>query len=158
MVCTYPQGGLLLLQRGDGQTTVLRMAGIRIGVLDAYALGYPDLDLNSALEANPRLQAKLLPILLAIQSDWPHVRMPKQFQAMHGDMAGFFEIRVQDGRENFRVFLKPIQLKEEFLLLLASGTKSRRTGFPSSFYSTVRVLAGQFAASQNPLSLFEEIT
>lgn len=154
----YPQGGLALLRRSEGQTTVLRMAGIRIGVLDAYALGYPDLDLNSALEANPRLHVKLLPILVAIQSEWPHVRMPQQFQAMHGDMAGFFEIRMQDGRENFRVFLKPVQLKEDFLLLLASGTKSRRTGFPSSFYSTVRALAGEFAASEHPLALFEEIT
>lgn len=129
-----------------------------VGVLDASALGYPELDVSSALEANPKLQSKLLPILIAIQSEWPHVRMPKQFQAMHGDMAGFFEIRMQDGQENFRVFLKPVQLKEEFLLLLASGTNSRRTGFPSSFYSTVRELEGQFAASQNPLSLFEDIT
>ena len=134
------------------------MAGIRIGVLDASALGHPELDVSSALEANPKLQSKLLPILIAIQSEWPHVRMPKQFQAMHGEMAGFFEIRMQDGQENFRVFLKPVQLKEDFLLLLASGTKSRRTGFPSLFYSSVRALAEEFAASQNQLSLFEEIT
>lgn len=149
---------MVLPHRGDGQTTVLPMAGIRIGVLDASALGHPELDVSSALEANPKLQSKLLPILIAIQSEWPHVRMPKQFQAMHGEMAGFFEIRMQDGQENFRVFLKPVQLKEDFLLLLASGTKSRRTGFPSLFYSSVRALAEEFAASQNQLSLFEEIT
>lgn len=143
---------MVLPHRGDGQTTVLPMAGIRIGVLDASALGHPELDVSSALEA------KLLPILIAIQSEWPHVRMPKQFQAVHGEMAGFFEIRMQDGQENFRVFLKPVQLKEDFFLLLASGTKSRRTGFPSLFYSSVRALAEEFAASQNQLSLFEEIT
>jgi len=134
------------------------MAGIRIGILDAFAMGYPDLDITSVLLANPRLQSKLESLLIAIRSEWPHVRMPKQFQAMHGDMSGYFEIRMQDGKSNFRIFLKPISIDGEFLLLIASGTKSRRAGFRSSTYSNVRLLMENFEAAPNPHSLFEEIT
>ena len=154
---TYPQSSLVCLHSIYEIAKVLPMGCIRVGILDAFAMGYPDLDITSMLATNPKLQIMLEYLLIAIRSEWPKVRMPKQFQAMHGDMSGFFEIRMQDGKKNFRIFLKPVKLNGEYLLLIASGTKPRRAEFPSSLYLRVRALAAEFEASLNPLSLFEEI-
>lgn len=130
---------------------------IALYALRSELVGYAGVDVTRYLIESPPVLRKLLPILDLVQSRWPNVQAPKQIQAMHGDMSGFWEIRIQIGKVNHRVFFRSYQLESEALILIAAASKIRRSGLISSTYEQVRRAWRVFELHQYPNSLLERI-
>lgn len=133
------------------------MSGIRVAVLDAASLGFPNSDVRSFLFQNPYLLEKYWKVSNLLAAAWPSVNFPNYFQAMHGDMSGFFEIRLQHGKANARFFAKVIAGDGEFILVITAASKQRRSGFSPLVYSTARRVYAEFLEHPNPSSLLRDL-
>jgi hypothetical protein len=78
------------------------------------------------------------------------------WEAMHADMAGYFEVRVDGpGRHHYRLFCLLDTAAEglgSLLVIIAGADKPFRTTLPTSAYDDVRAL-GQEYLHRNPRSL-----
>ncbi len=126
-------------------------------VLDAVALGFPKHDVGLFLARNPSFLSKYWKVTNLLTASWPAVEFPQYFQAMHGEMAGFFEIRLQNGKFNARFFARVVRSDSEFLLVIAAASKPRRTGFPPMVYGTVRRAYSEFLSHPNQSSLLIDL-
>lgn len=130
----------------------------RIQVITTESLGFVDLDPKRALGANPQLLRKVLPVLGLIQARWPKVQSPKYIQAMHGEMAGFFEIRIQLAKENHRIFFRPLMIDSQTLVIIAATSKLRKSGLAASTYEQVRLIWKSFLEHPEKSALLETIS
>lgn len=133
------------------------MSGIRVVVLDAAALGFPNSDVRSFLFQNPYLLEKYWKVSNLLAASWPSVNFPNYFQAMHGDMSGFFEIRLQHGKTNARFFAKVVAGDGEFILVVTAASKQRRSGFSPLVYLIARRVYAEFLEHPNPSSLLRDL-
>jgi hypothetical protein len=104
------------------------------------------------------VRAKIAPTLIAVAS-----APPKRFagggrwEAMHGEMAGYFEVRV-DGprRHHYRLFClldyEAADREKPLLVVLDGRDKPFRTTLDSSDYEAVRALGNEYR-KRNPRSL-----
>lgn len=129
----------------------------RIFILQGSDLAYPHVDAPSILVSNRTLLEKFLSSVEFLRSEWPNARAPKLFQAMHGEMAGFFEIRLQVARINYRFFIRTAPQSRARLVVCAGAAKPRRTGFPSALYSDVRELWEVFLSREDREQFLFEI-
>lgn len=129
-----------------------------IQIISTESLGYAELDPKQALSSNPHLLRKVLPVLALIEARWPKVQSPKYIQAMHGDMAGFFEIRIQLSRENHRIFFRPLTIDSQTLVIIAATSKLRRSGLAASTYEQVRLIWKSFLKHPEKSALLETIS
>jgi len=134
---------------GFGQTKIFVLLGAN--------LSYPEFDVSKILLSNPTLLEKFISFAEFLRSEWPHARAPKLLQAMHGEMAGFFEIRIQVAKKNYRFFMRPEPQSRAVLIVCAAAAKPRRTGFPRSLYSDVQALWSAFLATEDREQLLLEI-
>ena len=118
----------------------------KVHFLDTARLGFSDLDPMSFLEST-NTQTKFLAITQALIMQWPNFNSPKYFQSLRGELSGFQEIRIQDGKNNIRFFTKVLSIYGEALLIIAGGAKLRRTGFDQGFYLRVLALYERWEAS-----------
>ncbi len=130
----------------------------RIQIIAAESLGFTELDPKRALSSNPHLLRKLLPVLALIEARWPNVQSQKYIQAMHGDMAGYFEIRIQLSRENHRIFFRPVMLESQTLVIIAATSKLRKSGLAASTYEQVRSIWGSFLRHPEKSAVLEGIS
>lgn len=121
-------------------------------------LGFEDLEVTKVLTADAQLLRKVLPILVLLQERWPRVQSPKYIQALHGEMVGYFEIRVQIGKANHRIFFRSYELETRTLVLIAATSKIRRTGLAASTYDAVRQIWSAFLEAPEQASLLEKIS
>jgi hypothetical protein len=133
------------------------MSGIRVVVLDAAALGFPKHDVGLFLASNHSLLSKYWSVTNLLAASWPAIEFPQYFQAMHGDMSGFFEIRLQSGKTNARFFAKVVSNDSEFLLVITAATKRRREGFSPMVYATARLAYSEFLAHPNQSLLLRDL-
>ncbi len=136
-------------QFGVGKTQIFVLLGAH--------LSYPDFDVSRILLTDPKLLEKFLYFTEFLRSEWPHAQAPKLLQAMHGDMAGFFEIRIQVAKSNYRFFMRPEPESRAVLIVFAGAAKPRRTGFPRSLYSNVQELWSAFLSTEDREKLLLEI-
>lgn len=133
------------------------MSGIRVVVLDAESLGHPQHDVGLFLAKNPFLLEKYWKVTNLLASSWPAINFPQYLQAMHGDMSGFFEIRLQHGKTNARFFARIVRGDREFILVLTAASKRRRSGFSPLVYSMARQVFLEFLAHPDPRSLLRDL-
>jgi hypothetical protein len=109
------------------------------------------------LRCPPKVRATMAAVVAQVAAAPPHrFAGGGYWEAMHGEMAGYFEVRV-DGpaRHHYRLFclldtdargLGPL------LVILAGADKPFRTSLPDSAYKEVRALGEEYRA-RNPRSL-----
>ncbi|OHU26298.1 hypothetical protein BKG77_08065 [Mycobacteroides chelonae] len=133
---------------------------------DDAAQAAPGLDALLGFPVNVR--ARLLATLVAVAKAPPkRFAGGGQWEAMHGDMTGYFEARVTSGTPNgkwhYRLFCildDTAEGKTAALLAVIDGAAKRyQTTLPASRYVTVRELGDEYL-KRNPRSLAaaEEIT
>lgn len=86
----------------------------------------------------------------------PQFRGGLRYQAMHGDMTGWFEIRTKHRKRLYRLFClqdrKAPGLSRPALVLITVGDKPNESAFSRSSYTEVRAL-GEEHLSSNPRSV-----
>ena len=110
------------------------------------------------------VRAKFFAVLVAVATAPPHKFSGGGYwEAMHGDMSGWFEVRVDGprpqggkGRHHYRLYcLLDYEAKgaEKPLLVVVAGLeKSYRTTFSDAEYASIRRLGDEYR-SRNPRSL-----
>jgi hypothetical protein len=108
------------------------------------------------LEACPTaVEAKLEAVLSAVaEAPPPSFSGGGMWEAMHGDMGGYYEVRVNGpGREHFRLFCLLDRdgpgLDEPAIVVLTGLRKAHMTVFGAADYAAVRAFGDAYKAS-NP--------
>jgi hypothetical protein len=103
-----------------------------------------------------RVRARMMAVLTQVAAAPPHrFAGGGLWEAMHGTMTGFHEVRVDFARTHYRVFclLDSAALgRGPLLVIVDGGTKAYRTMFSPAFYDRVRALGDEYA-SRNPRSV-----
>jgi len=105
----------------------------------------------------PKVRATMVAVVTQVAASPPHrFAGGGYWEAMHGEMAGYFEIRVDGpGRHHYRLFclldteaagLGPL------LVILTGADKPFRTTLPASVYDDVRALGREYL-KRNPRSI-----
>lgn len=86
----------------------------------------------------------------------PQFRGGLRYQAMHGDMTGWFEVRTKHQKRLYRMFClqdrKAPGLPKPALVMVIGGDKPNESAFSDAFYKNVRDLGAEYLAS-NPRSV-----
>jgi hypothetical protein len=86
----------------------------------------------------------------------PHFRGGLRYQAMHGDMTGWFEVRTKHRKRLYRLFClqdrKAPGLPRPALVLITGGDKANESAFSRAYYPKVRALGEEYLSS-NPRSV-----
>jgi len=81
----------------------------------------------------------------------PQFRGGLRYQAMHGSMSGWFEVRVKHQKILYRLFClqdrKAPGLPGPALVMIAGGEKASESAFSDRFYRHVRSLGDEYLAS-----------
>lgn len=99
------------------------------------------------------VEAKLEAVLTAVaDAPPPSFSGGGMWEAMHGDMTGYFEVRVNGpGRTHYRLFCildgEGPGLPGPAIVVLTGRRKAHRTTFGSSDYASVRELGDAYRAS-----------
>jgi Txe/YoeB family toxin of Txe-Axe toxin-antitoxin module len=112
------------------------------------------------LERHPAIKARVLSIVKAVaETPPPAFAGGGKGEAMHGDMAGFYEVRVDGpGRRHYRAFCvlerdgASVGLGGPSIVLIAGMTKEFRTTFSRRDYEKVRNLGAEYR-SRRPRSV-----
>ena len=124
------------------------MFPISVALLDTRSLGYPKLGPMNLLGVDDALAARFAALANAVYQAWPKFKGGGLWQAMHGEMQGFFEIRISKCKTNYRFICHPIQRGEQLLIVVAGAAKHRQTGLPESFYQDVKTVLQRLAGSR----------
>ena len=144
--CTGPKSGSVTLKWEFYSSP---MFPISVALLDTRSLGYPKLDPMNLLEVDDALAARFAAIANAVCQAWPKFKGGGLWKAMHGEMQGFFEIRISKGKTNYRFICHPIQRGEQLLIVVAGAAKPRQTGLPESFYEDVKTVFAKACRLEN---------
>lgn len=104
------------------------------------------------------VRSKFFAVLLAVAKAPPHKFAGGGYwEAMHGDMAGYHEVRLDGpGREHFRLFCildeAPAGFEEPALVVLCGFSKPFKTKASAAEYAWVRELGEEYR-SRTPRSL-----
>lgn len=82
------------------------------------------------------------------------------WEAMHGDMTGYFEVRKKYAKHHYRLFCRLDEASigtKPLLVVLTGMTKPDRTVFSETDYGVVKALGDEFL-SRNPRSLYQPPT
>lgn len=112
------------------------------------------------LDAHRSIAPKLLAVVRAVaETPPPAFAGGGKWEAMHGDMAGFYEVRVDGpGRRHYRLFCilerdgMALGLRGPSLVLITGMAKEFRTTFSSRDYEKVRQLGAEYR-SRSPRSV-----
>lgn len=102
-------------------------------------------------------EAEIMATIDAVaQGPPPQFRGGLRYQAMHGDMTGWFEARTKHRKTLYRLFCLQDRtapgLPRPALVLITGGDKSNESAFSKSFYKRVRALGDEYLGS-NPRSV-----
>jgi hypothetical protein len=105
--------------------------------------------LNFLEAVPPKVAAQFDAILNAVASAPPPAFSGGgKWEAMHGEMAGIFEVRVTDSHANYRLFCLLVreskQLGGSSIVCLGGLTKPRRAGAHPRDYARIRQYAAEF--------------
>ncbi len=90
---------------------LLRMA-LEVAIINAEILGFSEFDVLTNLSNSPNpLQIRFFAIVDAVAEQWPRFQAGGYWEAMHGKMAGFYEIRIRNRGLNHRFFCRIIDGK-----------------------------------------------
>jgi hypothetical protein len=110
------------------------------------------------LEAVPdAVEAEIMATIDAVaEGPPPQFRGGLRYQAMHGDMTGWFEVRTKHRKRLYRLFClqdrKAPGLPRPALVLITGGDKANESAFSRAFYTKVRALGEEYLSS-NPRSV-----
>ena len=86
----------------------------------------------------------------------PQFRGGLRYQAMHGEMTGWFEVRTKHRKRLYRLFCLQDRtapgLPRPALVLVTGGDKPNESAFSKAFYRRVRALGEEYLSS-NPRSV-----
>ena len=110
------------------------------------------------------IRAKLYAVLAAVAGAPPsRFSGGGYWEAMHGDMAGWFEVRVDGpGREHFRLFCqldydavddKGVPLDKPYLVIVDGRRKAFRTTLANGEYTKIRALGVEYRSQNGPRSV-----
>lgn len=116
------------------------MKQMRVEVLDASKLGFADLDVSNYLDRHPAALIRFVNITEALSREGISFRGGGYWEAMHGEMSGFFEIRFRIGGIHNRFFCRFIRGENQLILVIAAAGKASGTLLQPSFYKRVREL------------------
>lgn len=143
----------------------------RVGPLrtDAYDIQYArrhkSHDPNTPVPARlvmsgwpPEIRARVRAVIIAVAAAPPlQFSGGPMWQAMHGDMGGYFEVRCRQGKMLYRVFclLDPDPVVDatgarhgkNVLAIVTAGAKKNETAFTEAFYADVRRLGDEYKAN-----------
>lgn len=95
---------------------------IQPGILDAESLGFMREDTIRVLENSPTsISIRFFAIVEAVCDQWPRFSGGGYWEAMHGDMSGYYEIRIRNQTLNYRFFCR----SERGLLLIICCLRKR---------------------------------
>jgi hypothetical protein len=81
----------------------------------------------------------------------PQFRGGLRYQAMHGDMTGWFEVRTKHRKRLYRLFClqdrKAPGLPRPAFVLITGGDKANESAFSKAFYTKVRALGEEYLSS-----------
>lgn len=118
----------------------------------------PDVPALAWLESVPdEVEAEIMATIDAVaQGPPPQFRGGLRYQAMHGDMAGWFEVRTKHRKRLYRLFClqdrRAPGLPRPALVMVMGGDKPNESAFSKTFYKKVRALGEEYLAS-NPRSV-----
>ena len=103
------------------------------------------------------VEAEIMATIDAVaQGPPPQFRGGLRYQAMHGDMTGWFEVRTKHRKRLYRLFClqdrKAPGLPRPALVLVTGGDKPNVSAFAEAFYRKVRALGEEYLSS-NPRSV-----
>ena len=128
------------------------MPEIKAVFIDMERLGAKHLDPYLALASRPKVAVKFFALVDAICEEWPRFAGGGYFEAMHGSMSGYFEIRLRLASTNFRFICKPVELDQQFLVVIAFMAKPIRTGFrPKQYQEVLHLFQTALALEKLPL-------
>lgn len=110
------------------------------------------------LESVPdEVEAELMATIDAVaQGPPPQFRGGLRYQAMRGEMTGWFEARTKHRKTLYRLFCLQDRmapgLPRPALVLISGGDKPNESSFSKSFYNNLRTLGEEYLAS-NPRSV-----
>jgi Txe/YoeB family toxin of Txe-Axe toxin-antitoxin module len=112
------------------------------------------------LDEHPAIRAKVMSVVKAVaETPPPAFAGGGKWEAMHGEMAGFYEVRVDGpGRRHYRVFCvlerdgAALGLGGPSIVLITGMAKEFRTTFTARDYEKVRQLGAEYR-SRKPRSV-----
>ncbi len=109
---------------------------IQPGILDAESLGFEREDTLRVLENSPaNVSIRFFAIVDAVCDQWPTFSGGGYWEAMHGEMSGYYEIRIRNQTLNYRFFCR----SEGSLLLIVCCLRKRvGTAFKPGDYAKVK--------------------
>lgn len=113
----------------------------------------PQVPARDFLDACPtEVRAELLATLEAVRNaPPPSFSGGLRWQAMHGDMAGWFEARTKRGQTLYRLFCLLDRggpgLPSPTIILVTGGAKPNESAFSKRFYADVRRLGDEYQSS-----------
>lgn len=119
-----------------------------------------DVPARAFLEAHPSIAARMVAVLKAVaEAPPPAFSGGGKWEAMHDDMAGYYEVRVDGpGRRHYRLFCilerdgAALGLGGPSIVLLTGMVKEFRTTFSARDYAQVRELGDEYR-SRSPRSV-----
>ena len=117
----------------------------------------PAVPASPGLSRCPMVEAEIMATIDAVaEGPPPQFRGGLRYQAMHGDMTGWFEVRTKHRKRLYRLFClqgrKAPGLPRPALVLITGGDKPNESAFSGSFYTKVRALGEEYLSS-NPRSV-----